>query len=327
MEDVQHSRRVLGIDVGKRHLDGVLLPGGDHRQLPNTPAGWEAMRRWGGDQQIELAVVEATGGYEQGVARALQAAGIGVHVGNPWQLRRWVQGQGQRAKTDRIDAGLLACYGVQQRPKPSRIAREIERTVAVVRRRRSQLVEQRRGEKTRLKQVAEPLVETSVRTNIASLSTQINGLERELRKLTKTDAALATRVRQFETVPGIGFLTAVHLAVELPELGQGAATGIAGLVGVAPYPQDSGQFRGRRVIRGGRAKLRHGLYEATLTTIRCNPTFTAHYEQLLARGKTHKQAMVACLRRLLGILHAMVRDNLTWQQTKVGQGVYGPTCS
>jgi transposase len=324
MECVQSSRDVLGIDVGKQHLDGVLLPGGEHRQLPNTPAGWEAMRQWGGDQQIELAVVEATGGYEQGVARVLQAAGIGVHVGNPWQLRRWVQGQGQRAKNDRIDAGLLASYGVQQQPKPSRIAPDHERTVAMVRRRRSQLVDQRRSEKTRLKQVAEPLVEASLRVNIASLSTQINALERELRKLIKADAALQVRVRQLKTAPGIGFLTAVQLAVELPELGQGAAKGIAGLVGVAPYPQDSGQFRGRRVITGGRARLRHGLYEATLTTVRCDPTFHAHYQQLLARGKTHKQAMIACLRRLLGILHVMVRDDLTWQQTRVGQGIYGP---
>jgi transposase len=324
MDSAQHSKRVLGIDVGKHQLDGVLLPGGDHRRIPNTAAGWERLRAWGQEQHIALAVVEATGGYEQGVARVLQDAGIGVHVGNPWHLRRYAQSQGQRAKTARIDAGLLAAYGVQQQPKPSRIAPPHERTIAVVRRRRSQLVDQRRAEKTRLKHGADPLVETSLRANIASLSTQINILERTLRKLVKADEALQTRVRQLLTAPGIGFLTAVQLAVELPELGTGSAKGIAGLVGVAPYAQDSGQFRGRRVIAGGRARLRQGLYEATLTTVRCHPTFQVHYAQLVARGKTHKQAMVACVRRLLGILHAMVRDQLTWQQTKVGQGVSGP---
>lgn len=309
----------VGIDVGKSWLDVVQLPGREHRRLANGEEGWAELVAWLPPEPV--VVLEATGGYEQGVVRALASAGVAVTVGNPLQLRRYAQSRGQRAKTDRVDAVMLAQYAEQMQPQPSALPDETARTVAAFVTRRRQLSQMRAEEKTRQKQPGLlAIVQQQLAEHITELSAQISAVDCLMAETVAADPHWQQRVNQLVTVPGIAQLTAVRLLVGLPELGQCSAKTIAGLVGVAPYPQESGQYRGRRVIAGGRRWVRHALFEAVMSTKRCDPTMRAHYAQLRARGKPHKVAMVACMRRLLGILTAMVRHALNWQQTKVGQG-------
>ena len=316
----------VGIDVSKAWLDVVMRPTGEYRRLANDAAGWAEVIAWLADAH-PLVVLEASGGYEQGVVQALSGADIAVSVGNPLWLRRWMQSQGQQAKTDRLDAALLARYAEERRPAPTDVPGETARTVAALLTRRRQLVQMRAAEKTRRQQpgllaaVAEQLD-----AHLAWLSGQNNALDQQLAAAVATaaDDDWQQRVAQYDSVPGIALLTATQLAVGLPELGQVSAEAAAALAGVAPYDQESGQHRGRRVISGGRRWVRHALYAAMTTTIRCEPAFRAHYAQLVAGGKPHKVAMIACVRRLLGILTAMVRDGLTWQETDVGQGKFLP---
>jgi transposase len=315
----------VGIDVSKAWLDVVVRPTGEHRRLANDAAGWAEALTWL-DQARVLVVLEASGGYEQGVVQALSGAGIAVSVGNPLWLRRWMQSQGQQAKTDRLDAAMLALYAEERRPQPTVLPDETARTVAALLTRRRQLVQMRAAEKTRRKHPRLPAaVAEQLDDHLAWLTGQIKALDQQLAAaVAAADADWRQRVAQYDSVPGIALLTATQLAVGLPELGQVSAEAAAALAGVAPYDQESGQHRGRRVIGGGRRWVRHALFEAILSTIRCDPTFAAHYAQLVAGGKPHKVAMIACVRRLLGILTAMVRDGLTWQQTDVGQGKFLP---
>lgn len=317
----------VGIDVSKAWLDVVVLPGGEHRRLANDEDGWGGLVTWLGQPQT-LVVLEASGGYEQGVVRALAGAGIAVAVGNPLWLRRYAQSHGQQAKTDRLDAAMLARYAEERRPTPSVLPDQTARTVAALVTRRRQLSQMRAADQTRRKQPdLLPEMQADLAAHLAWLTAQIKALDRQLAATVAADAVWQQRVAQLVTVPGIALLSAARLLVGVPELGQCAAEAVAGLVGVAPHPQESGLHRGRSVIGGGRRWVRHALYEMVMSTIRCDPTFGAHYAQLRARGKPHKVAMVACMRRLLGILTAMLRDGLTWQETKVGQGLFLPAAA
>lgn len=315
-----------GIDVGKHWLDVVLLPAGEHRRLANADQGWEELVSWLQEAAGTLVVLEASGGYEIGAVSALDQAGLAVVVGNPLLLRRFAQSLGKRAKTDRVDAGVLAQYAERMRPQPRPLPDETARTVAVLVSRRRQLTQMRAAERTRL-QAEQPLVAEELIAHIAWLSAQLKQLDRRLAETVAANAAWQKQVEQLTTVPGIGVLTATRLVVGLPELGQVSSKAAAALVGVAPYAQDSGQQRGHRSIAGGRRWVRHALYEAVMSTVNHEPTLAAHYAQLKAAGKPHKVAMVACMRRLLGILTAMIRDGLTWQETEVGQGRFLPAAT
>lgn len=317
----------VGIDVSKGWLDVVVRPEGEHRRLANDPDGWAEAVAWLQEERA-LVVLEASGGYERGVVRALAAAGIAVSVGNPLRVRRYAQSQGQRAKSDRLDAAMLAQYAEERRPAPRVLPDETARTVAALLTRRRQLGQMKAAEQTR---GTHPEVPEAMRQQIAEhlawLTTQLKQLDRQLAAVVAADAVWQAEVAQVDTVPGFALLGATRLLSGLPELGQVSAEAAAALAGVAPYEQESGQYRGRRVISGGRRWVRHALYEALTTTIRCDPTFAAHYAQLRTNGKSHNQAMVACMRRMLGILTAMRRDGLTWQETDVGQGKFLPAAA
>jgi len=318
---------VIGIDIGQESLVAALGETGTPRTFANGPDGHARLVRWVRARHGGLVVVEATGWYHLGIWEALEEAGIAVAVCHPNRVRAWMQGQGQRAKTDQIDARLLARYGRQERPAPTPLPPLIQRTIAALLDRRGQVVKQRTAEKNRLKQTRVAAVQASITAHIQLLNGMIRDLERQLRQLVRSDPDLAQLVKRLVTVPGIAHLTATRLAVELPELGKVSNKRLAALVGVAPLDRQSGKHRGRAHIGGGRASLRHGLYEPILTTIRCDPTFHAHYQQLTDRGKSPKEAHIACMRKLLGIVNVMVRDELTWQQTNVGQGVFLPTAA
>jgi transposase len=260
------------------------------------------------------------------VVLALDAAGRTPVVANPVATRRFAQSLGRRAKTDRIDAAMLAEYAAHPRPTPRPVPDATARQLRALLARREAVVKMLVEEQNRAPE-ASALVRPQVEAVVALLTAQKRELDHLLASAVASDPAWQARVDLLDSVPGIGPLTATVLAVGLPDLGQGSAKAQAALLGVAPHPHESGRSRGRRCIGGGRAWVRHVVYEAVLTTVRCEPTFRAHYRQLRARGKTHKQAMVACMRRLVGILHAMLRDGLTWQETQIGQGQFLPDAS
>jgi transposase len=314
---------VMGLDIGKPELVAALSSGGAVQTVANAPAGHARLVRWAQRQASGLVVLEATGRYHLGIWDALDAAGIAVAVSHPRQVHHWIQRQGQRAKTDRLDAQLLARYGAQCHPTPTPPPTETQRTIAALVGRRQQLVK----DQTRLGhqlELADPVVVDDIAEQLAEVQTHLDTSDARIAEHTAVDAPTQQRVAQLRTAPGIADLTATRLAVELPELGRLSGKQSAALVGVAPFDQQSGRWRGPARIGGGRASLRHALYLPTMTAIRCDPTLHAMYDRLRANGKSVKQARIAGMRRFLTILNAMVREGLTWQQTKVAQGVFLP---
>jgi transposase len=316
--------RWIGIDVGKATLDLASHPDGTAWQILNDAAGWQALVANCQATPPAGIVLEATGGYETGVVVALDAAGFTPVVANPIAPRRFAQSLGQRGKSDRLDAAMLAAYGARlqpvARPVPSETARQLQALID----RREQLTKQLVEEQNRLQQ-ADAIVRDSLQSHLTWLRTARDEVTRMLAALVASDPFWQHRVALLETVPGMGSWTATVYAVELPELADRTGKQLASLVGVAPHPRESGRFRGQRFISGGRAHLRRAGYQAVHAAQRSrDPVLRSHVAQLMARGKSRKHAIVAGLRRLLGILHVMVRDDLTWDQTRVGKGVYLP---
>lgn len=316
---MEEPERFIGIDVSKAWLDAAERPGGRSWRVANDAAGWQEVVEHAQAGGPALVVREASGGYEVGVVTALDLAGIPPVVANPVSTRRFAQSLGRRAKTDRIDAAMLAQYGARMRPPPRPIPEATARTLQEWLARHRQLTKMLVEEKTRRHQ-ASALLRPGVEAHIAWLEGQRTEVDRLLASAVASDPAWQDRVATLDSVPGIGLLSATLLAVGVPELGACSGKQAAALVGVAPWAAESGQQRGQQRIGGGRGAVRPGLYEAMTTTIRCDPAFGAHYARLRAAGKPHKLAMVACMRRLLGILSAMLRDGPTGQQTRVGRG-------
>lgn len=315
---------MLGLDVGKQWLDVAAGSTGTPQRFANDPPGHQALVAWATTHQPQLVVLEASGGYERAIVTALDGAGIAVSVRNPTQIRRFAQSLGKRAKTDRLDAQFLARYGEQLHPTPTPLPSEQLRTIVALLGRRRQLMKLRTQERNRAGQANDPYVASSIAAHLIFLEKQLKALTTQLTAAVRQVAALWERMRRLKTAPGISDLTATRLVAELPELGRCTTAQLAALVGVAPFDRQSGRQRAPAAIGGGRALLRHGLYVPTLTAIRVDPTLAAHYTQLRTRGKPHKVAVIACMRRWLGILNVMVRDGLDWNQTEVGQGAHLP---
>ncbi len=310
---MSESETCVGIDVAKRWLDVAWGPSG-RRRVANTPEGWATLVAALAAAPPTLIVLEATGHLHVGVTVALDAAGLTPAVVSPLAVRRFAQSLGQHAKTDTLDARLLARYGERMRPTPRPVPSATERTLAALVARRADVVKLLVMETNRC-DAADPAVATSIEAVLAVLTEQQHQLDRQIATVIADDPALAARFAILTSVPGIGPVIGATLLVGLAELGTAPGAQLAGLVGLAPYARDSGSHRGHRAIGGGRKAVRRALYLAALTAISRAPLFTAHYQQLRARGKPAKVALIACARRLLGILNAMVRDGLAWRQT------------
>ncbi|MDQ3694013.1 MAG: transposase [Chloroflexota bacterium] len=304
----------VGMDVSAATLDIALLPGGRTWQVPNQAAGHAARVAELGPLAPARVVLEATGGDETPVVVALAAAALPVVRLNPRQVREFGRSLGHLAKTDRLDALVLARYGERAqpplRPLPDAAARE---WTAVVGRRRD-LVTIRTAEKQRQRQATGlvALVATDLAAHIAELDARIDALEAELDRLLAADSAWQATAELVRSVPGVGPITAVTLVAELPELGRLRHGALAVLVGVAPLNRDRGAYRGRRGTWGGRAALRAVLSMAAVTAVQYNPVLEAFHDRLRAAGKAPKVALVACLHKLLTLLNAMVRDGRAW---------------
>jgi transposase len=303
--------RVVGIDVSKAELECFFTsPSGGWRET-NTEVGIAALVVRLQELKPDLVVMEATGGYETAAAVALVVAGLSVAVVNPRQVRSFAKAMGKQAKTDKLDAEMIACFGERIRPEPRGVPDEAVRELDALVTRRRQVQEMITAEKNR-KQVAAPAVRPRIVEHLRWLAKELKDVEHESGCLIKQSPVWRVREELLQSVPGVGAATVRTLLAELPELGTISPKRIAALVGLAPWPRDSGVFRGQRKISGGRASVRSAVYMATLVATRCNPVIRAHFLALTARGKLFKVAMVACMRKLLGILNAMVRDHRPW---------------
>lgn len=311
------QRLNAGIDVSKQHLDACW--GADEQRAVNDANGWDELIAKLRAADVDLVVLEATGGYERGLVCALQSAGITVARVNPRQARDFAKSMGVLAKTDRVDARVLRDFADviarhKDRAKYITAMVQVERlTLAALVTRRRQLVEMRVAETNRL-DASNKLTYRSIKRVIALLDKQIAQIDKDADD--HMNRHFASQRKLLDSVKGVGPVTILTLAALLPELGQLNRRQISKLVGLAPLANDSGQRKGPRRIWGGRADVRAVLYMATLSAIRCTPAIKAFYDHLIAAGKAKKVAITACMRKLLVILNAMVRDNSAWDAAR-----------
>jgi len=302
----------VGIDVARDTLAVALAPGGETWAGTNDEAGRVALVARLRDAAPALVVLEATGGLEAALVAELAEAGLPVVVANPRQVRDFARALGRLAKTDAIDAAVLALFAERVRPAARPLPDAGTRALGALLARRRQLVEMLAAEQQRLSRAA-PEVAPGVRAHVAWLKKRLAGLDAELRRAVEASPAWRARDDLLRGVPGVGPVLSLTLLAELPELGALSRKQIAALVGVAPLNRDSGTLRGRRLIWGGRARVRTTLYLAAMCAARFNPTIRAFYQRLRAAGKPPKVAQVACARKLLTILNAMARSHAPWQ--------------
>jgi transposase len=303
----------VGIDVAKAALDVATLPPVlAPVQYANDSAGSARLVRALEAVGPALIVLEATGGYETAVASALALAGLPVAVVNPRQVRDFAKALGQLAKTDALDAGVLALFAERIRPTPRALPDEAHTELLALVTRRQQLLDMLIAERNRLA-MARPSTKRSLDEHIRWLQARIRDTEELLHAALKRSPIWRAQEQLLRSVPGIGPQTASRLLVSLPELGRLSGRAIAKLVGVAPLNVDSGQHRGHRQIWGGRAPVRSALYMATLVAVRHNPTLRRYYQHLRGLGKPPKVALIAAMRKLLVILNAMIKHQQPWQ--------------
>lgn len=304
--------KFVGIDVSKTNLDVFSAPDRSSHRFENTTDGASRLLKILPKPGTALIVVEATGGYEREVVGVLVADGHSVAVVNPRQVRDFARALNILAKTDRIDAAVLAEFAEKVRPIPREKQGRIEELRELVARRR-QLVEHRTAEKNRIALGVTRLVRKSILGLIGAINKDIKAIDKGILECMKSDDDWRNRYEQLKSVPGIGEQTAATLVAELPELGNLTRQQVAALVGVAPFNRDSGQFKGRRMVWGGRKSVRNVLYMAALSAKRHNPVISAFAARLHAAGKPPKVVITACIRKLVVILNAMVKENQEWQ--------------
>jgi len=306
---------VVGIDVAKAELVVSILPTGERFTVANDERGLRTLVERLRSVTPTLIVLEATGGYELLAVAALAAASLPVVVVNPRQVRDFAKATGQLAKTDRIDADVLARFADVVRPAVRPIADEAAQELEALLTRRRQLLEMLQAERNRTGQVfgkGKRLVKKSLKAHISYLERELRMTDTDLGAMIKASPVWRERDELLRTVPGVGPVLSRTLLADLPELGRLSRREIAKLVGVAPLSRDSGTMRGRRFVQGGRATVRAVLYMAALVATKRNAVIRTFYRRLLAAGKPKKLALVACMRKLLTILNVMVRTAQPW---------------
>jgi transposase len=312
MSDHASGSVYIGIDVSKAFLDIGVRPSREHWRSANNFEAMDPLVKKIKALQPALIVLEATGGFEVAVASALAAEGLPVAVVNPRQTRDFAKSLGRLAKTDRIDADDLAHFGEAIHPEPRPLPDEAAQQLQAILVRRRQLLEMLVAEKNRLGLV-HPLVKASLQEHIAWLQRQLSGLDQDLHQRLLVSPIWREKENLLRSVKGVGPVTATTLLAELPELGTINRKQIAALVGVAPFNHDSGQMRGKRTIWGGRACVRNVLYMAALSASQHNLVIRPFYQRMVKAGKAKKVALVACMRKLLTILNAIMRSGQAWQ--------------
>ena len=301
----------VGIDVAKLTLDLHLLPSEQSFHYPNDEAGHEALLTQLQSLPIERIALEATGGYHAPLAATLAQAGLPVAVVNPRQVRDFAKALGQLAKTDGIDARILALFARAVAPDPRPLPDALQQHLAALVMRRRQLIEMRTAEQNR-RALAHPALRPEIQDHIRWLNKRIDAVDRDIGHTLQHSPLWLEKAQLLNSAKGIADTTSATLVALLPELGQLNRRQISALVGLCPFNRDSGDMRGKRTIFGGRAPVRAALYMATLSAMRYNPAIKVFHQRLIAAGKRPKVAIVACMRKLLTILNAMLRDKQPW---------------
>jgi len=301
----------VGVDVSKDNLDIAISSEKGGRRFNNSAAGIKKAVEYLQGIAPVLVVFEATGGLELPLWQALTETGIAAAPINPRQIRDFAKAKGILAKTDIIDAQVIAQYGQAMQPKSQAFpdTQELKEMIA----RRSQIIEMITAEKNRLKAARRTRIQQDIKINIEWLKSRLDGVDKDLEKTIKSNPEWRQKYELLETTPGIGNTTAISLVAGFAELGKLNRHQIAALAGVAPLNRDSGAMRGKRMVWGGRPRVRRALYMATLVATRWNPVIKVFYQRLCAAGKAKKVALTACMRKLLLILNSMLKHNISWR--------------
>jgi transposase len=311
-EEKVMSGGFVGVDVSKDQLDVAFRPAGRHLQVGNDPRGIARLVRMIERSQPQLVVLEASGGYEAFLFERLSAKQIRVALLNPRHVRQFARASGRLAKTDAIDAEVLAHFAEVMKPEPRPLADPETRKLRILVARRSQLVQMMTAELHRQSHSLSSLREGFVAT-IRCFKKQIASIDKQLAALIQQTASLGNNAELLRTAPGIGAVASATLLARLPELGTLDRKKIAALVGVAPFNRDSGKLKGKRAIWGGRSDVRAVLYMSALVAIRLNLLLRDFYQRLRQAGKTPKAALTACMRKLIVTLNAMLRQEMPWR--------------
>jgi transposase len=316
MNPIYDPNSYIGIDVCKATLDVAFGKDGEYWQTSNSPKGIQACITRFHQFPHVLIVVESTGGLEKALVKALQAEDLLVALVHPGRVRKYAEGIGQFAKSDRIDAKVLASFGASAQPHPKPKRSQACESLSELVRRRNQVIEMLTAERNRRSTCPDSLID-SLEDHILWLTDERDLLTNMITSSLSSNPEFADKNIVLQSTKGVGPILSATLLSELPELGLYSHKQIAALVGVAPYSKDSGSHKGKRRIKGGRSTVRNVLYLGTLSAIRYNPLIREHYQQLISRGKLPKVAIVACMRKMLVCLNAMMRDMQTWQQPVV----------
>lgn len=308
----------VGIDVSKAVLDVASEPALITGQFSNTPEGQQELAQTLSKHKIVRVIVEGTGGLEYGVVAELHAMKVNVIVINPKQVRDFAKSRGQVAKTDAIDARMLAIFGARVEPEARPIVEAKMQELQDILARRRQIVGLQSMEQARLKQARGHTIQASVKRILEALDEEIKVINTRTDELIASEPIWEAKVEIMKSINGIGEVTARLLLAEMPELGSTSREKIAALAGLAPYNNDSGKFRGKRTIRGGRTVVRTGLYMATLSATNHNSVIREFYLRLMSKGKLHKVAITACMHKLLTIINAILRKNEQWTKNFAG---------
>lgn len=305
---------VCGVDVSKATLDFAIGGESAARRVDYDEAGLATLIDACVEADVTLVVLEATGGLERRLVRELVAAGLSFHVANPRQVRDLARALGRLAKTDAIDAGVLVDYGVKLRPTPHELPDENRQKLRAMAARHQQLADMRTAELNRRSSCEDEQIVAWIDQHLTAIDRQIEQVAEAMDAVIEADEVMRQDAAVLESTPGLGRLTARRLVAELPELGQRTPRQIAKLVGLAPINRDSGTLRGHRTTGGGRRAVRKLLYMPTLVAVRHNPMLRAIYRRMVDAGKPKMVALVACMRKLLIYLNAMIRENIPWPQ-------------
>ena len=304
---------VVGIDVSKDWLDIHVVPSGQSFRLCNDDAGVVALANRLTAVGPDAVALEATGGYERLAAAGLGSAGLPVLIINPAQVRAYANALGQRAKTDPVDAQVIARFVVATQPELRPLRDEAAQALLQLVTRRRQIMQMIVAEQNRARQITERRTQKSIKRLLAALRRELQSLDADLDDQIRTSPLWRVREKLLTSVPGVGPTTARILIAELPELGRLDRRQIAALAGLAPFTRQSGKWRGKSFIGGGRSHVRAALFMAALVAIRHNPVLRAFRDRLVANGKPKIVAVIAVMRKLITILNAIVRDNKPWQ--------------
>jgi transposase len=302
-----------GVDISKDYLDVTIVDSNKILRFTNNQVGIKKVIKVFQEMASIMVVFESTGGLEISLWLALNQAGINAAPINPRQIRHFAQAKGKLAKTDNIDAQIIAQYGQAMKPNPQLVpdTQELKELMA----RRSQIVEMIASEKSRLKAARQKLIKQDIQDHIDWLQKRIHETDKELMRAIDDNPVLQEKAKLLRSTPGVGPTTTAALLIQLSELGTLNRHEVAALAGVAPLNRDSGRMRGKRTVWGGRASVRGILYMSALVATRYNPVTSAFYQRLCAEGKAKKVAIIACMRKLLIILNSMIKHKTLWQHS------------